>query len=171
MSRISCLLLIAFAIAGATSCAYDNPLVVNSETPSVVVFFGTVFDNDGDEVTGPGFIYGPVSLRWNGTGNLKLINIAINFPANGKFATDFNCNFDGDLEEAFPDMPDLILEPKTTYKSSARFVCTGINVASKNDSFIASGLTKIRGFTGGATDQKFYRAETKIFFYYFPENE
>lgn len=164
-------LLIGFAIGGATSCAYDNPYSVSSATPSVVVFYGTVVDNNGEDVTGPGFIYGPVTLKWNGDKNFRLINLVITFPAGGKLSGQYDCSFDSaTLEEAFPTMTAATLEPKKTYKSVGQFVCTGINAANENDNFILAGTTKSRGFTGGATDQKFYKADTKIFFYYFPEN-
>ena len=170
--RILSWFLALVALSGATSCTYNNPLTIASDTPSVVVFHGTVTDNDGEDVNGPGFIYGPVTIRWSGDKDIKLINIVITFPASGKLAGEYTCTFDSaTLEEAFPTATDLVFRKGTTYRSNGKFVCSGITAANTKDNFIVIGQTKTRGFTGQTTDQKFYKADTKLFFYYFPQND
>ncbi len=172
VNKIIGYLLPVLVICGATSCAYDNPLLVWSDAPTTTVFFGKMVDGSGEEVNGPGFIYGPVRISWKGNKPLTLVNLLINFPAGGKLAGDYTCTVDSeDLQTLFPSIAtDFIIQPGQEVPGT-RLVCAGMSAKSKKDQFLISGTTKIRGFTGSATDQKFYRSESKIFLYWFPEEE
>ncbi len=163
----------AFIVLVATSCGIDNPLQVSSETPSVTVFYGTVTDNAGEDVTGPGFFYGPVTITWNGDKPLKLTSFFLSFPATtGKLAANTECEFDSELlETAFSSATNLILQPGTPYVSSGRFICTGLAAANEKASFVATGAAKVRGYTGDAGSQKFYKGDTKVFLYWFPNGD
>jgi len=166
-------ILLSLVVVGcATSCSYDNPMVVSVESSSVTVFYGDVRVPGGDEVSGPGFIFGPVTLTWKGTQPLQLFGLAVEFPASGKFSADFTCTFDSEkLADAFPSANGLVLQPGNVYVSSGQFVCTGI--AAKNDkaTFIATGEVRARGYTGQAGTQKFFKGTTRLSLYWFPEGD
>lgn len=163
-------MLVFVVCVSATSCAHDNPFQIWSDAQTTTIFFGTI-EASPDDITGPGFIYGPLNVRWKGEKPLKLVSIQFSIPAGGKLSGDYTCTIDSEvLDEAFPTIPStLTIEPGETHHGIS-VVCSGLSAENNDDQFIVTGNTKARGFTGSATDQKFYNAETRFFLYWFPEN-